>query len=117
MGFKENLKSELKYQDIQVKELADITGISRYTLGNYLSVRERIPTADAAVKIAQALGVTVEYLVTGEESASEKSLLLPEIRALIQNYKLLSEDDRKMVIAIAQLYKNKGTKKDNRNKH
>jgi transcriptional regulator with XRE-family HTH domain len=54
MGFKENLKSELAYQDMQVKELACLTGISRHTLGNYLSVRERIPTADAAVKIAKA---------------------------------------------------------------
>ena len=106
VGFKENLKSELAYQDMQVKELAEITGISRYTLGNYLSARERIPTADVAVKIARALGVTVEYLVTGEESISEKSLIKPEIRGLIQNYKLLCEDDQKMIIAITQLFKN-----------
>ena len=106
VGFKENLKSELAYQDMQVKELAEITGISRYTLGNYLNARERIPTADVAVKIARALGVTVEYLVTGEESISEKSLIKPEIRGLIQNYKLLCEDDQKMIIAITQLFKN-----------
>ena len=29
MGFRENLKDELKYQDIKVKELADKTGISK----------------------------------------------------------------------------------------
>jgi hypothetical protein len=29
MGFRENLKSELAYQDMLVKELADLTGISR----------------------------------------------------------------------------------------
>jgi len=28
-----------------------------------------MPPADTAVKIAQALGVTVEYLVTGEDSS------------------------------------------------
>jgi len=105
MGFKENFKSELLYQDIQVKELADITGISRYTLGNYLSVRERIPTADVAVKIAKALGVSVEFLVTGEENIIEKSSFGPEIRGLIQNYKQLSEDDRKLVNAITQFLK------------
>jgi len=107
MGFKENLKSELGYQDMQVKELADITGISRYTLGNYLSVRERIPTADVAVKIAQALGVSVEYLVTGKENTIEKSPFIPEIRGLIQNYKQLSEYDQKLVIAMTQFLKNK----------
>ena len=111
MGFKENLKSELAYQDMHVKELADFTGISRYTLGNYLSVRERIPTADVAVKIAQALGVSVEYLILGEENIVEKPTFSPEIRGLIQNYKLLSEDDQKILIAITQLLKNKRQKK------
>nr|AGS51933.1 hypothetical protein [uncultured bacterium contig00003] len=110
MGFKENLKAELAFQDMQVKELSDTTGISRHTIGNYLSVRERIPTADVAVKIAKALGVSVEYLVTGEESQLEKPLLAAEIRALVQNFKLLSENDRKMIIAITQLYKNQGRK-------
>jgi len=110
MGFKENLKSELAYQDMQVKELSDITGISRYTLGNYLSVRERIPTADVAVKIAKALGVSVEYLILGEENTTEKSSISPEIRGLVQSYKLLNEEDRKMVIAITQLFKNKRQK-------
>jgi transcriptional regulator with XRE-family HTH domain len=106
MGFKENLKAELEFQDMQVKELSDVTGISRHTISNYLSVRERIPTADVAVKIAKALGVSVEYLVTGEENHLEKPLIGTEIHALIQNYKLLRENDRKMVIAITQLYKN-----------
>ena len=107
MGFKENLKSELAYQDIMVKELANITGISRHTLDNYLNVRERIPTADVAVKIARALGVSVEYLVTGEENQQDKSSLGPEIRSLVQNFKLLNEDDRKMIVSIIQLFKNK----------
>ena len=107
MGFKENLKSELGYQNIQVKELAATTGISRYTLGNYLSVRERIPTADVAVKIAQALGVSVEYLVTGEESIVEKPPFNSEIRGLIQNYKQLSDDNQKLIIAMIKFLKNK----------
>jgi len=110
MGFRENLKAELTLQDMQIKELADITGISRHTLGNYLSVRERIPTADVAVKIAKALGVSVEYLVTGEDNQLETPTLRPGIRVLIQNFKLLCENDRKMVIAITQLYKNQGRK-------
>jgi len=107
MGFKENLKTELAYQDMLVKELAKATGISRHTLDNYLNVRERMPTADVAVKIAQTLGVSVEYLVTGEEKNPDKSSLGPEIRTLVQNFKLSSEEDRKMVISIIQLFKNK----------
>ena len=107
MGFKENLKSELAYQDMLVKELAAISGISKHTLDNYLNVRGYMPSADVAVKIAQALGVSVEYLVTGEEGSADKSPLGPEIRALVQNFKLLNETDRKMIISIMQLYKKK----------
>ena len=107
MGFRENLKSELTYQDMFVKELAGLTGISRHTLDNYLNVRGHMPTADAAVKIARALGVSVEYLVTGEEKRPDKSSMGPEIRALVQNFKSLNEADRKMILAIMQLYKNR----------
>jgi len=107
MGFKENLKSELAFQDMLVKELASIAKISKHTLDNYLNVRGHMPTADAAVKIARALGVSVEYLVTGEDNHPDKSILGPEIRSLVQNFKLLEEDDRKMVVSIIQLFKNK----------
>ena len=65
MGFRENLKEELSFQDIKVKELAFRTGINRRTIDNYLRENTSQPTAENAVKIAQALGVTVEYLVTG----------------------------------------------------
>ena len=90
-----------------VKELAQMTGISRHTLDNYLNVRENMPTADVAVKIAKALGVSVEYLVTGEESSPAKTSFGPEIRGLIQNFKLLSEFDRKLVVNIVQILKNR----------
>jgi len=107
MGFKENLKAELAYQDMMVKELASLSGISKHTLDNYLNVRGYKPSVDTAVKIARALGVSVEYLVTGEEKQTDKSSLGSEIRLLIQNFKLLNEDDKKMIFSIIQLYKNR----------
>ncbi len=67
MGFKENLKSEIEYQGLQLKELAAKCGVSKNTIGNYLTGHNSLPTADTAVKIARALGVSVEYLVTGED--------------------------------------------------
>jgi transcriptional regulator with XRE-family HTH domain len=103
MGFKENLKSELIYKDMLVKELAAKTGISRHTLDNYLNIREHIPTIDVAVKIAKALGVSVEYLATGEEPPPANIHMTSEIIALVQNYNLLNEDDRKIVSELIQL--------------
>ena len=60
--FRENLREELDYQDMKVKELAVATGIPKPTLDCYLSARQVIPPADIAVKIAQALNVSVAVL-------------------------------------------------------
>ena len=105
MGFKENLRSELSYKNMLVKELAALTGTSKSTIDNYLNIREVIPSADIAVKIANALGVTVEYLVTGDETTPVRVSQGPEIKKLIQDFKLLNNDDRKMIKDIIQLFK------------
>jgi len=47
MGFKENLKAELAYKNILVKELASISGVNRRTLDNYLRETCSAPSADA----------------------------------------------------------------------
>ena len=67
MGFKENLKDELKFQGILVKELAARSGVPKGTIDHYLAEKSSAPVAENAVKIAQALGVSVEYLVTGKK--------------------------------------------------
>ena len=62
------MKSELAYSGMLVKELAAKSGVNKYSLDNYLNARGQIPSIEAGQKIAQALGVSVEYLVTGQES-------------------------------------------------
>jgi transcriptional regulator with XRE-family HTH domain len=64
--FRKNLRAELDYQGLTVKELCAKTGIAKATLDCYLGARATMPLADAAVKIARSLGVTVEYLVSGK---------------------------------------------------
>jgi transcriptional regulator with XRE-family HTH domain len=73
MAFKENLKSELDYKNVKVKELAAETGISRRTIDQYLASAAKMPSAENAVKIAQVLGVSVEYLVNGTETTKSPS--------------------------------------------
>lgn len=65
MSFRENLRDELSYQGIIIKELSEKTGIPKRTLDSYVN-RDRTPSAEIAVKIARALNVTVEFLVTGK---------------------------------------------------
>lgn len=116
MGFKQNLRKELDYKDIKVKELSDKADVKKGALEMYLGVRESMPPADVAVRIAKALGVTVEYLVNGAESSQEKAAvsLNPALRQLIQSLEKLPEGDRKVVYETARhlaetLQKKRGT--------
>jgi transcriptional regulator with XRE-family HTH domain len=104
MGFKENLKAELGYNGLLVKELSALSGINLHTISNYLSTNNCIPTAENAVKIAHVLGVTVEYLVTGKD---EKQTLSPNIRIVAETMKALDDFDRKMILDIALALKKK----------
>ena len=98
MGFKENLKSELDYQGMLVKELSLKSGIKKQTLDNYLSTHNSVPNAEIAVKIAKALGTTVEYLITGENSKNSNESSSEEIKNLVSSFKKLSPEKRSHVI-------------------
>jgi len=107
MGFRENLKSELSYSGMLVKELAAKTGLKKHTVDNYLSVRGRMPAADVAVRIARVLGVSVEYLVAGYETAETKSALQlsPEIRYMARLAEKLKPDYRKIALSLVETLK------------
>lgn len=92
MGFKENLRDEISYQGLMVKEVADKAGIKAGSLSNYLKENSSIPAADVAVKIAKALNVSVEYLVTGKES-SQNGEINDKIFPLVKRLSHLSDED------------------------
>ena len=100
MGFKEYLKFELSRRGMLVKELAQKSGINQGSLSNYLRESASIPSADVAVKIAKALGVTVEYLVTDEPASTmvknSQSHSL-ETRLLADKIERLSEKEKKII--------------------
>ena len=98
MSFGDNLHKELEFQDIQIKELSEKTGISKNTLDKYLSGTKSQPNVENAVKIAQALGVTVEYLVLGENPAKA------EQNDPIQNsFSRLSPRDKEIVSELVRI--------------
>jgi transcriptional regulator with XRE-family HTH domain len=98
MGFKENLKAELSHADMKVKELAALSGVKKQTIDSYLRENSYTPSVEAAVSIAQALGVSVEYLVKGEVRQGKEKTLSPDIRSLILAVEALPENDRKIVV-------------------
>jgi len=106
MGFKENLKAELAYKNILIKELASISGVNRRSIDNYLREDNSMPSADAAVRIANALGVTVEYLITGNEQKERTpSMPFPDSRVVLKNLEALNKRDRKIVINLIKSLK------------
>ena len=99
MGFKENLRSELDYNGMLVKELAEKSGIKKQTLDNYLSTHNAIPNAELAVKIAQALGTSVESLITGKEDAATP----PDIAELVRLYRVLAPEKQQALLCMARV--------------
>lgn len=66
--FRDNLKEQIEYKGMIIKELAAKTGISKRTIDTYVDSRSVIPNAEIAVKLAEALDTSVEYLVKGTET-------------------------------------------------
>lgn len=100
MGFKDNLKSELAYSGMSVKELAAKSGVNKYSIDNYLNARGQIPSLEAGLKIAQALNVTVEYLVTGIETKQPKEIKKSnnDVKTIARLAEQLDDAKRKFVI-------------------
>lgn len=91
--FWNNVKEELDYKDMSQKELSAFTDISYNTLQSWIT-KDRLPDAQDAVKIARALNVSVEKLVTGKENISKD--LNDEINSMLHDIRHLSTEDFKI---------------------
>ena len=100
-SFKENLRSELDYQDITIKELSAMTGIPYRSIENYLSARASIPPADYAANIARALKTTVEELVFGKAKTQIKKTE-NEAQKIQRLFSKLPKDDQKFFIRLME---------------
>ena len=92
LQFWTNVKDELEYNLLSQKDLAESINISYNTLQSWIT-KDRLPDAENAVKIAEKLNTTVEYLVTGKNSPHAKeqsrkiiSALKKDINALVDKY-------------------------------
>jgi transcriptional regulator with XRE-family HTH domain len=86
IDFYDRVKSLVKAKKTTIEYVVGEAGLS---LASYNAYRrhENLPRADEALKIAQVLETTVEYLLTGEvpePSAAEKTLV--ELQATINEY-------------------------------
>ena len=92
--FRDNLKDLIEYKGLVRKELAAQTGISKRTIDTYLDNRAVIPNAEVAVKLAKALGTTVEFLVTGEDALNPEQKLYSDFETYRKYKKIVNEVDK-----------------------
>jgi len=109
MGFRENLKSQLEYSGMLVKELAARSGVKKKTIDSYLGTHSCTPSVEIAVSIAKALGVSVEFLVTGENIKKNRPLssLNNDIQEIVLVSERLNPKDRLIILNLARLMQGK----------
>lgn len=100
MGFKENLKDEISYQGMTLKEVAAKAGVNPASISNYLRENSSIPAADIAVRIADALNTSVEFLVTGTEksnSSKKTETYSATVRSIADKIETFTDSEQKIV--------------------
>lgn len=97
MSFRTNLKQLMEIRDITTKELSYKTGLKESTISSYLRTNGAMPTADKAVKIAEALGTSVDILVNGIP-AGYKIRNSKKTAEFIKNLERIPEETRGPII-------------------
>ncbi|MBQ6781959.1 MAG: helix-turn-helix transcriptional regulator [Treponema sp.] len=82
------VKEKLDYQDCTQRDLSEKISESYNTLQSWIN-RDRLPNAEQAVKIADALNTSVEFLVTGKplHKKNDQSKTLKLLEQAIENLK------------------------------
>ena len=97
-SFADRLRQEIDYLGLTRKELASKANIKQRALDMYLGTQASMPPADVAVRLARALNVTVEYLVTGE--IKDQQTQVRPFRRLEEDFSALPADIAQSVEAL-----------------
>ena len=102
-NFWERVDEELEYKGMNRKSLATAVGFNLGNIGKGIQLGSS-PSADTAVKIAKVLNVSVEYLVTGQDSSLQKENLdlhrYREYSSFINQLDSLPENQRELIKSI-----------------
>lgn len=106
MNFNENLKEAMYCKNLTTQQLASLTGINSGTISNYLKTKGAMPPADKALKLANALDVSVDFLVNGFESkkdvsSPQKSPFSIDVFKIAQKLNRLDRDELAIIATMA----------------
>lgn len=103
-SMQERISDLLRKHRIKGIELAEATSVNASTISRILKGGQ-IPTAETLYRLALYFGVTMEYLLTGENTATDcaGAKRNPDEDQLIQYYHEMSEADREDLLLIAEM--------------
>ena len=104
----ERIEKLIYENKISRTEFARQIGTKESTVRNW-SVRDSSPSVEAAFKIAQYFGVTVEWLVTGKE---QKDTLSAEEKELLELFRTLDERDKQTILTLSRSLESQYCAKD-----
>lgn len=96
MKFGEKIARLKKDRKISQIELANVTGISRDAISKY-ERGDVLPSVEYAKRIAYALGVSLDYLVSEEEQPDE---LNPEAVKRVKEIQALPDSEREKLFSV-----------------
>lgn len=100
--FKDRLKVLLKEKGYTAKNLGDMTEIGHRTIEGWLGSKNIMPRADSAVKVAQVLNTSVEYLVTGiDPNTKDPSALKRNFYNWVDS---MSEEELKGIVNLFEVF-------------
>jgi transcriptional regulator with XRE-family HTH domain len=96
-NFPDRLKQLRKQNDLSQSQLAEKVNLHYNHIGRYERGQSR-PTSDALSRLAEALGVSTDYLIDGtEEEAAKASFNDRELLQQFQGVEQLPEKDKHLV--------------------
>ncbi len=108
MCIKKRLRKVLDEREISIKEASEICDIPYRTLQNYL-LSDREPNAKALTSLRTHLGVSIDWLLTGNgemwrtvKPKSNELKLDPKEEALLTIFNELGEDDQREICRLAE---------------
>ena len=117
MTFGEKVKNERNRLGLNQDELAKKIGVTRRVISSYENDSSRPRGTERYKKLAEALGVNINYLLSEDEAfiadvednyghrgAKQAKELLAEVTSLFAGGEMADEDMREMVDAIQEAY-------------
>lgn len=98
MEFSERLREALRESGLTQKDLAEKAGITEAAVSHYLK-GDRLPRAAVASRIANILGTSSDYLMSGTAGDKETEILEAK-RLIARNVRNMTIEERMEIIQI-----------------